>query len=228
LGGDRAGGVGCYLPATVIATRLARRLNLPDAALWIAACLVATLPMTVVSWAANGIWHLLTALSAVEWLSLYANVLVLGSAVTSIFWFGRHRRGGTPAVETPTAAPPPVVEVATDVPFLDRLPPLLGRDLIALEMEDHYVRAHTAAGSTLILKRMRDAAAELAAIDGQTVHRSWWVARAHVTGTARDGRNVRLLLANGIEAPVARGQAEALQAAGWLRNAAVPPSAAIG
>ena len=32
--------------------------------------------------------------------------------------------------------------------FLDRLPPRLGRDLLCLQMEDHYVRAHTARGPT--------------------------------------------------------------------------------
>ena len=126
-------------------------------------------------------------------------------------------------------APPPVESPVPTTPFLDRLPPHLGRDLIALEMEDHYVRAHTPAGSTLILMRMRDAVAELTGVDGAQVHRSWWVARGHVTATDRDGRNVRLLLTGGIEAPVARGQLESLQAAGWLgRSTTVSSRAAIG
>ncbi len=228
-------GYGCYLPATVAATRIARRLALPEATSWAVACLVATVPMTIVTWAANAIWHPLAPLSAGEWLTVYANVLVLGSAITAIFWFGRHRRGAmapepVAAHPAPVPAPPPPAPHKDDSPpFLDRLPPHLGGDLIALEMEDHYVRAHTPMGSALILMRMRDAVAELGAIDGRPVHRSWWVARGHVTGWTRDGRNLRLVLTGGIEAPVARGQAEALQAAGWLaRTATVPPRAAIG
>ncbi|MDJ0276362.1 LytTR family DNA-binding domain-containing protein [Sphingomonas sp. 2R-10] len=224
-------GYALYLPAAVVATRLARRMALPEAALWVAACIAATVPMTIVTWAVGGLWHPLHPPSAEGWLGSYAHVLVLGSAITSIFWFRCRREGEATAVPPAgTAAVAPAIAAPPTLPaFLDRLPPHLGRDLIALEMEDHYVRAHTAAGSTLILMRMRDAVAELAAVDGRLVHRSWWVARAHVAGTARDGRNVRLILTGGIEAPVARGQAEALQAAGWLqRTATVSSRAAIG
>lgn len=220
-------GYALYLPATVMATRLARRLALSEAGLWVAACIVATVPMSVVVWAVDGLWHPLQLPGAQAWLTSYANTLILGSAITSIFWFGRARR--QPAAIETVAQPLPSASAPPPVPFLDRLPPHLGRDLIALEMEDHYVRAHTPAGSTLILMRMRDAVAELAGQDGAQVHRSWWVARDHVAGTQRDGRNVRLTLTNGIEAPVARGQMETLQAAGWpMRSTTVSTRAAIG
>lgn len=223
-------GYALYLPATVGATRLAARLALPEAGLWVAACVVATVPMTIVVWAVDGLWQPLRLPSAQGWLASYANVLILGSAITSIFWFGRARRAR--AAVAPPVAMPIVAEPATAAPappFLDRLPPHLGRDLIALEMEDHYVRAHTPAGSTLILMRMRDAVGELGDMEGAQVHRSWWVARGHVTAANRDGRNLRLLLTGGIEAPVARGQVEALQAAGWLtRSTTVSSRAAIG
>ena len=101
--------------------------------------------------------------------------------------------------------------------FFDRLPPHLGRELLALEMEDHYVRAHTTAGSALVLMRMRDAVAELDGVEGLQVHRSWWVARAAVEREVQDGRNLRLRLRNGLEAPVARNSVPTLRAAGWLR-----------
>ena len=83
-------------------------------------------------------------------------------------------------------------------------------------MEDHYVRAHTPAGSTLLLLRMRDAVAELDGVDGLRVHRSWWVARNAVAGMRREGRNIRLILTNGVEAPVARGETERLRREGWI------------
>ena len=62
----------------------------------------------------------------------------------------------------------------------------------------------------------RDAMAHVAHIEGQQVHRSWWVARLAVEDVRRDGRNVRLVLAGGLEAPVARAQVSELRDAGWF------------
>lgn len=100
--------------------------------------------------------------------------------------------------------------------FLNRLPSALGRDLLALQMEDHYVRAHTPQGSALVLIPLHQAVAELDAVPGLRVHRSWWVARHAVSTVVRDGRNLRLRLSNGIEAPVARASVATVRAAGWL------------
>ncbi|KAA0573971.1 LytTR family transcriptional regulator [Azospirillum sp. B21] len=105
-------------------------------------------------------------------------------------------------------------------PFLDRIPSRLGRDLLALEMEDHYVRVHTALGSDLILMRMRDAVAELAGIDGRQVHRSYWVAASAVAAVERkpDGK-LSLRLTNGLLVPVSRTHAPSVRAAGWTEKA---------
>ena len=83
-------------------------------------------------------------------------------------------------------------------------------------MEDHYVRVHTALGSEMVLMRLRDAVAQLAGIDGRQVHRSWWVARLAVEDVRREGRNVRLVLPGGLEAPVSRAQVAELKDAGWI------------
>lgn len=96
------------------------------------------------------------------------------------------------------------------------MPAEIGTDLIALEMEDHYVRAHTALGSELVLMRMRDAVAEMGGLNGMQVHRSWWVARNAVADVKRAGRNVRLILDNGREAPVSRANVQLLKDAGWI------------
>jgi hypothetical protein len=100
--------------------------------------------------------------------------------------------------------------------FLDRLPPRLGRELLCLQMEDHYVRAHTARGSDLILTPLKDAIAELGATDGLQVHRSWWVAKGAVAEPVASGRNLSLRLSNGLEVPVSRASVAKLRAAGWL------------
>jgi DNA-binding LytR/AlgR family response regulator len=83
-------------------------------------------------------------------------------------------------------------------------------------MEDHYVRAHTALGSDLILIPLHQAVAELEGLEGLQVHRSWWVSRAAVAGIERDGRSLRLKLRNGVSAPVSRRAVAALKAAAWI------------
>lgn len=132
-----------------------------------------------------------------------------------------------PAIPEPDI-PEPVVESAPAVPatpppspFLDRIPPRLGRDLLALEMEDHYVRVHTGAGSDLVLMRLRDAIAALGGIDGLQVHRSYWVAAAAVDGVERkpDGK-LTLRLRNGLRVPVSRSHVAAVRAAGWAGRGA--------
>lgn len=82
-------------------------------------------------------------------------------------------------------------------------PPRFGREVICLQMEDHYVRAHTALGSESILMRLSDAVSRTGG-EGLEVHRSWWVAKGAIRHVSRDGRNLRLNLLNGLEVRVAR------------------------
>ncbi len=88
--------------------------------------------------------------------------------------------------------------------FFRRIPPALGRDLLALEMEDHYLRIHTMVGSDLILLRLRDAQTELGPARGRQVHRSWWVAEGAVASTERSGARTLLVLRNGLKVPVSK------------------------
>ncbi len=111
------------------------------------------------------------------------------------------------ATSTVAEAPPRILE---------RLPAALGTELLALEAEDHYVRVHTAKGSTLLLMRFSDAVAELDGLRGMQVHRSWWVARTAVAGAAKTGRRAELLLTNGIRAPIARTAMPEARAMGLL------------
>jgi hypothetical protein len=100
--------------------------------------------------------------------------------------------------------------------FFRRIPPALGRDLLALEMEDHYLRIHTAVGSDLILLRLRDAMAELGPKRGRQVHRSWWVADSAVTATERAGARALLVLRNGLKVPVSKSFRDQAKEMGWL------------
>lgn len=117
----------------------------------------------------------------------------------------RERVAALPA--TPNPAPPD---------FFRRIPPALGRDLLALEMEDHYLRIHTALGSDLILLRLRDALAELGSERGRQVHRSWWVAESAVASVERSAGRLVLKLRNGVNVPVSKTFRDQVKSAGWL------------
>ncbi|MES2035567.1 MAG: LytTR family DNA-binding domain-containing protein [Pseudomonadota bacterium] len=142
---------------------------------------------------------------------LYGEILVVSAPLVAAY-VAISRRGS--GAVTPTAATGATATPAP--PFLARVPARLGRDLLCLQMEDHYVRLHTALGSDMILMRMRDAVGELEGLPGLQVHRSWWVARAAVTGHAVEGRRLSLRLSNGMVVPVARDVAPRVRAAGWL------------
>ena len=100
--------------------------------------------------------------------------------------------------------------------FFRRIPPALGRDLLALEMEDHYLRIHTAVGSDLILMRLRDALTELSSDRGLQVHRSWWVAKNAVASVERDGQKLVLALRNGLKVPVSKTYRDQVKDAGLI------------
>ena len=105
-------------------------------------------------------------------------------------------------------------------PLVRRLPPALGRDVLALEAEDHYVRVYTSVGSALVLSRLADAIAGLGAIEGLRVHRSWWVARHAVRSATVERRRLSLVLSNGVIARVSRQSAPAVRREGWVGRAA--------
>jgi hypothetical protein len=223
-----------YRPMNTLVTWAQRALDLPRWGLLIATSLIATFPMTAAVMAIGSlprapVWPGLEVAMAT-----YFSVLVIGGAVTLLFnIIGSNGNSSAPPATHP-AAPleDRVMAASTDQSaglrtvyaapkqsgnlLLDQLPAELGSDVIALEMEDHYVRVHTALGSDLVLMRMRDAMTHLAVGDGRQVHRSWWVARGAVEDVKREGRNVRLVLSGGIEAPVSRAQVSELKDAGWI------------
>lgn len=217
-------GYGCYRPIGGLVSRLGPVLDLPEWSLWLIACLIATVPMTVVVWLVSALPPPLELPSLNAWLTTYGYVLVIGAMVTMVFYMIQSKAvpvavaAVSPTMPTEPLASElqPATDPAAPARLYDRLPAALGTDLIALEMEDHYLRVHTAVGSDLILLRMRDAMAELDGLDGAQVHRSWWVCRAAIGRVERDGRNVRLLLSNGLSVPVARNMVPVLKASGWL------------
>jgi DNA-binding LytR/AlgR family response regulator len=160
-------------------------------------------------------------------LAQYAETLAIAAPMAFLYyWIGVRNGQNAPLVSTPRPAHCPVEagEAVNLDPglqktlFLDRMPPRVGRELLALQMEDHYVRAHTEHGSALILMSLKEAIAELGDAEGMQVHRSWWVARGAVADKGLNGRNLILRLKNGLQAPVSRPTVAKLKAAGWITD----------
>ncbi len=144
-------------------------------------------------------------------LTFYGQTLLVAGTFAAVHIWAERPIAPTPTPDAALASTQAPAESAGD--FLNRIPSHLGRNLLALQMEDHYVRVHTSAGSALVLIPLHQALAELDAVPGLRVHRSWWVAIDAVIGPVRDGRNMRLRLVNGLEAPVSRARvAEARKA----------------
>ena len=112
------------------------------------------------------------------------------------------RRDGS---RTGTAAGTASAAETGAVPALVRkLPPEIGRDIVHLQAQDHYVKVTTTKGSTLVLMPLGDAARDLAGLDGLRSHRSWWVRKRHVGGLVRRKGRLFLRTSLGDDIPVGR------------------------
>ncbi len=158
------------------------------------------------------------------WTGVFATWLAVGLMFDRWFGFPRYSREQPSAPAAPVVgeadagtAPAPTTRTtaaASTPALLERLPERLGRNVLALQAEDHYVRVYTDVGSTLVLARLSDAAEELASLDGVRVHRSWWVRREAVEHVAVNGKGLLLTLATGLQVPVSQAYKEVARQAG--------------
>ena len=192
-----------------------RRGILAWAAAVVGGSAVAAVPGTAVVWLLVAAYmdHRMTGVAEIA--SLYSQVIVIHLVLNALVtWLMYERKRGSDAVSE-SVSPHPAAEDPS-VPFLARLPERLGRNLLHLHMQDHYVEVHTDEGSDLLLLRFRDALRELDGLDGAQVHRSHWVARTAVAGVERRSGRIALRLVNGNRVPVSRSFAPALRDRGWL------------
>ncbi len=128
---------------------------------------------------------------------LFAKVAAIGLlslGLITLFAAGRWAKTDTVSAIAPTLRP--------GLKFFARLPPAIGTELVLLRMEDHYVRAVTVEGQSLILMRLSDAIAELGDFPGLQVHRSWWIAVEAIRSVDRDGKRLSLVMSDGSHVPV--------------------------
>jgi hypothetical protein len=108
-----------------------------------------------------------------------------------------------PRPDSPPPASRESQEAAADDEFFSRLPRSLGRDVICVSSDLHYLHVHTANGKAMILGTLREAGEALGDA-GMQVHRSHWVAHSHVERLARRERGLDCVMSNGLRIPVSR------------------------
>jgi hypothetical protein len=100
--------------------------------------------------------------------------------------------------------------------LLDRLPLDKRAAMVALSVEDHYVRIGTTKGEEMLLMRLSDAIKETGDTRGLQVHRAHWVALDQVTAARRKGDGAILSMQTGPDIPVSRANMPAIREAGLL------------
>lgn len=154
-----------------------------------------TLPPPSLDWTFAGVFVRFALPSLLLWLSVnYFYDLVLD--------IPRYRYPAEPPVEAEADAD----HIAPSGPFWSRLPPELGRDILALRAQEHYVAVTTTQGSALVLCRFGDALREVDDLDGLCVHRSHWIARRAVAEKVPERGGYQLTLVDGGVARVAQSR----------------------
>jgi DNA-binding LytR/AlgR family response regulator len=105
-------------------------------------------------------------------------------------------------------ANPTIDKTDSPVPILARLKPENRGPILRLTVQDHYTEVVTNRGRELILLRFADAIRETGTVEGMRLHRSHWVAYAHVERLKRDNGKLFVVMQDGTAIPVSRPYAE--------------------
>lgn len=213
-----------FRPISICASWLAEITNLPEWIGGLMASAIAALPLGFfVSFTIAGMRFDPDFLGE-RFFILYLQCAMVGYGIFAlmILVFGREdgdvampeRNGGNRAQALTPSASPPAAQTRTALH--ERLPTGFPTQILALGVEDHYVRVHAPDQSDMILMRLSDAIAEVSELEGLQVHRSWWVAKDAIMTSKREGRNLRLILSNGLEVPVSRSNVGKLKQTGWI------------
>ena len=130
------------------------------------------------------------------------NIFIIAFIVAAMFHMLSRDRP-----DTNNALPPAI---------LDRIPYEKRGRLMALSVEDHYVRIITTKGVEFVLLRLSDAMRETGDVAGMQVHRSHWIATQAVKSARRDGDRAILTLVIDTEIPVSRRYVTHIKKAGLL------------
>jgi hypothetical protein len=113
---------------------------------------------------------------------------------------GLNHERSAPCVESPYTAE----QQSEQDTFFSLLPSELGRNLIYLEAELHYLKAVTDSGEALILYNIKDAENLFDPSEGCLCHRSYWVSKKHISSFEKVGRCGELTMSNGAKIPISK------------------------
>lgn len=94
--------------------------------------------------------------------------------------------------------------------FLSTLPGVIGTDIVAVASDLHYLNVWTVAGRTTVFGNLRDVVADLGDA-GMQVHRSHWVAHAHVRRIVGTAGDAACILSNELRVPISRRRWKAVR-----------------
>lgn len=176
------------------------------------------------SWAALGDADRFAAMLAKESASVVPPVALVWVGINAPrvlgINFSRSASTVTPAAVVVTdVGPNPRDWIAPDERFLTQIPASLGRDIVYLMAELHYVRVVTTRGRSLVLYNLRDAIEEMPADTGIQTHRSYWVSFAHLDKWVKREGRMFCLMDDGTEVPVSRRESARVREELDLRRA---------
>lgn len=133
-----------------------------------------------------------------EFVEVLPYALVISVIVAFTYRYARDDEPEPPAIA------PGAPGVAVPSAVLEKLPQRIGRDVVSVQAQDHYVKVTTPLGSALVLMKLGHAERDLAALDGLRVHRSWWVRKRHAKRLVRADGKLFVEMADGASIPVGR------------------------
>lgn len=193
-----------YFTGAAIATTTGIYLNqrnFPDWLTWLLGGLAAGIPVGTITWFMNTLVFDIP----IEKYYSFPQFIAYATAIAIVIVILNFLISNNKSPERPAAA-----KAIPQSPFFKRLPKHLGKTLISLEAQDHYVNVKTTKGNELILMRLTDAQKELETYPGLRTHRSWWVARDAVREIKRHNGKLELVLIDASVVPVSRANAKAV------------------
>lgn len=100
--------------------------------------------------------------------------------------------------------------------FLSKTDVAIGKAVVALKAEGHYLRVYTDLGDDLIYYRFSDAVAQMGENAGIQVHRSYWVNPKSAQAVKDGSGKFELHLPNGLTIPIGQTYKQNVRAAGLL------------
>lgn len=160
-----------------------------------------------------GWWQALLA----EYLEVLPNLLLIWYLVNLPLLFNKPLLHQTPDNDEPDA-PPPGEQAQREeelrkrrAQLYEKLPEVIGRDIVAISSDLHYLNVHTLLGKFLVLGSLKHYA-EAFGDEGVLVHRSNWVTKRHVVKVHISGEQAYCVMSNGLKVPISRSRRKQVKA----------------